>query len=578
MASGILVNVKEEVTCPICLELLTEPMSLDCGHTFCQACITVNSREFMIGQGESSCPVCRISYRPENMRPNRHVANIVEALREVKLSAQEEQERDLCVNHGEKLLLYCNKDKKIICWLCERSPEHRGHQIFLVEEIAQKNKEKLQAALDRLRAEQQEAEKLNDDLEEERTSRKDQIEQEQKSVQDYFKQLRGILASEEQKELQRLEKEAAENLDDLAQAESELAQQRKLLRDLISDLEHRLQGSTVEMLQDVKGIMERSKTFTLKKPKPLPMKQRRVLQAPDLGGMLQVFNELTDVQRYWGKEKSQYNEVTLSSSSFRILHFLLGLWYNNPGFPSQHPHMCYISSVSNTPQEPNQILPISHSFYSQNSLTMSQIKYVRFLTQPCNFSTVHVTLDPPKDKSNIVISEDRRQVRPVHFLFLRGDNEDYGVLGSPSITSGKHYWEVDVSQKRAWIMGVYKQTYLSLFLKQVRRESINKKPLCSRFQPKYGYWVIGLQNNSEYKAFVDSASSDPTTIPLFLSVPPNRVGVFLDYDAGTVSFFNVTNHGFLIYKFSSCFFSQKMFPYFNPMKCSAPMTLCSPGS
>ncbi|XP_070281537.1 tripartite motif-containing protein 5-like isoform X2 [Myotis yumanensis] len=490
MASGILVNVKEEVTCPICLELLTEPMSLDCGHTFCQACITVNSREFMIGQGESSCPVCRISYRPENMRPNRHVANIVEALREVKLSAQEEQERDLCVNHGEKLLLYCNKDKKIICWLCERSPEHRGHQIFLVEEIAQKNKEKLQAALDRLRAEQQEAEKLNDDLEEERTSRKDQIEQEQKSVQDYFKQLRGILASEEQKELQRLEKEAAENLDDLAQAESELAQQRKLLRDLISDLEHRLQGSTVEMLQDVKGIMERSKTFTLKKPKPLPMKQRRVLQAPDLGGMLQVFNELTDVQRYW----------------------------------------------------------------------------------------VHVTLDPPKDKSNIVISEDRRQVRPVHFLFLRGDNEDYGVLGSPSITSGKHYWEVDVSQKRAWIMGVYKQTYLSLFLKQVRRESINKKPLCSRFQPKYGYWVIGLQNNSEYKAFVDSASSDPTTIPLFLSVPPNRVGVFLDYDAGTVSFFNVTNHGFLIYKFSSCFFSQKMFPYFNPMKCSAPMTLCSPGS
>ncbi|XP_006752668.1 PREDICTED: tripartite motif-containing protein 5, partial [Myotis davidii] len=172
MASGILMNVKEEVTCPICLELLTEPMSLDCGHTFCQACITAHSREFMIGRGESSCPVCRSTYQPETMRPNRHVANIVEALREVKLSPQEEQERDLCVDHGEKLLLFCNEDKKIICWLCERSPGHRGHQIFLVEEIAQKNKEKLRAALDRLKAEQQEAEKLNDDLEAERTSRK----------------------------------------------------------------------------------------------------------------------------------------------------------------------------------------------------------------------------------------------------------------------------------------------------------------------------------------------------------------------------------------------------------------------
>ncbi|XP_015423518.1 PREDICTED: tripartite motif-containing protein 5 isoform X2 [Myotis davidii] len=497
MASGILVNMKEEVTCPICLELLTEPMSLDCGHTFCQACITTNNRGSMIGQGKSSCPVCRITYQPENMRPNRHVANIVEALREVKLSLQEEQKRDLCVHHGEKLVLFCQEDEKIICWLCERSQEHRGHHTFLMEEIAQEYKEKLQAALDRLRAEHQEGEKLDDNLEEERTSKKDQIEHELKSVQDYFKQLRGILASEEQKELQRLEKEAAENLDDLAQAESELAQQRKLLRDLISDLEHRLQGSAVEMLQRQKFrgmwiyfVVSRSKTFTLKKPKTLPMKQRRVLQAPDLGGMLQVFNELTDVRRYW----------------------------------------------------------------------------------------VHVTLDTPMDKSNIAISEDRRQVTPVHFLFLRSNDEDCGVLGSPSITSGKHYWEVDVSQKRDWIMGVYGKSFPSFSLKEVQRESLNRKPFCSRFQPKYGYWVIGLENHSEYKIFVDSAYADSTTLTLYLSVPPRRVGVFLDYDAGTVSFFNVTNHGFLIYKFSSCSFSQKMFPYFNPMKCTAPMTLCSPGS
>ncbi|XP_054581155.1 tripartite motif-containing protein 5-like isoform X1 [Eptesicus fuscus] len=493
MASGILVNIKEEVTCPICLELLTEPMSLDCGHTFCQACITANNRESMIGQ-DSSCPVCRISYQPENLRPNRHVTNIVEALREVKLSPQEEQKRDLCVQHGERLLLFCKEDEKIICWLCERSQEHRGHHTFLMEEVAQKYKEKLQAALDRLRAEQQKAEKLEDDLEEERTSKKDQIENELKSVQDCFKHLRGILASEEQKELQRLEKEAAENLDDLAQAERELAQQRKLLRDLISDLEHRLQGSTVEMLQGVDKINYRYETFTLQKPKTLSMKQRRVFQAPDLRGMLQVFNELTDVRRYW----------------------------------------------------------------------------------------VHVTLDPPTDKSNIVISADRRQVKSIYYyrpyLYLKGNSEDFGVLGSPPITSGKHYWEADVSDKYAWVLGVYgvkcPDSNMMDFEKQVKR----RRHVCSQYQPKYGYWVIGLQNHSEYKAFVDSASSDPMTLTLFLSVPPCRVGVFLDYDDGTVSFFNVTNDSFLIYKFSSCSFPQKMFPYFNPMKCPSPITLCSPGS
>ncbi|CAK6449104.1 unnamed protein product [Pipistrellus nathusii] len=492
MASGVLVNIKEEVTCPICLELLTEPMSLDCGHTFCQVCITANNSESMKGQ-ESSCPVCRISYQPENLRPNRHVANIVEALGEVKLSPKEEQKRDLCVRHGERLLLFCKEDGKIICWLCERSQEHRGHQTFLVEEIAPEYKEKLQAALDRLRAEQQKAEKLEDDLAEERTSKMDQIENELKSVQDSFEQLRGILASEEQKELQRLEKEGAENLDDLAQAESELAQQQKLLRDLISDLEHRLQGSTVEMLQNVKDTMKRSETFTLQKPKTLSTKQRRVFQPFDLRGMLEPFKELTDVRRYW----------------------------------------------------------------------------------------VNVTLDPPTDKSNIIISADQRQVKPAFYLktlhlYQKGYYEDFSVLGSLPITSGKHYWEADVSDKYAWVLGVCAVKRFSGF--KLTEFLIQCRNVYSQYQPKYGYWVIGFQNHSEYKAFVDSDSSDPMTIPLFLSVPPRRVGVFLDYDAGTVSFFNVTANGFLIYKFSSCSFSQKMAPYFRPMEGTDPMTLCSPGS
>ncbi|XP_014397487.1 PREDICTED: tripartite motif-containing protein 5 [Myotis brandtii] len=386
MASGILMNVKEEVTCPICLELLTEPMSLDCGHTFCQACITANNRESMIGQGESSCPVCRISYQPENLRPNRHVANIVEALREVKLSPQEEQKRDLCVHHGEKLLLFCQEDEKIICWLCERSPEHRGHHTFLIEEIAQKNK-------------------------------------------------------------------------------------------------------------DVKGTVKRSKTFTLKKPKTLSRKLRKVFQAPDLRGILETFNELADVRRSW----------------------------------------------------------------------------------------VHVTLDPPTDKSDIIISADRRQVKSAfylrtHYLYQKDNDEDDGVLGSPPITSGKHYWEVDVSNKYAWVLGVYGEECLDSNMMDFVKQDKKHQHVWSQYQPKYGYCVIGLKNHSEYKAFVDIASSDSTTLNLYLSVPPRRVGVFLDYDAGTVSFFNITNHGFLIYKFSSCSFSQKMFPYFNPMKCTAPMTLCSPGS
>lgn len=78
---------------------------------------------------------------------------------------------------------------------------------------------------------------------------KNQIQNERHSVHDGFKQLRGILDSEEQRELQKLKKEEGEALHYLAEAENELVQQKQLVKVLISDLERRLKGSKMEMLQ-----------------------------------------------------------------------------------------------------------------------------------------------------------------------------------------------------------------------------------------------------------------------------------------------------------------------------------------
>lgn len=139
MTSAVLVDIRDEVTCPICLELLTEPLSIDCcGHSFCQACITGNSDKLVLNpEGKSSCPVCRTAYQPGNLRPNRHLAIIVKRLREVVLAPGKQLEVILCAVHGEKLQLFCKEDGKLICWLCERSQEHHGHHTFLMEEVAQ---------------------------------------------------------------------------------------------------------------------------------------------------------------------------------------------------------------------------------------------------------------------------------------------------------------------------------------------------------------------------------------------------------------------------------------------------------
>ncbi|XP_069327206.1 E3 ubiquitin-protein ligase TRIM34-like [Eulemur rufifrons] len=488
MASAILPNVQKEVTCAICLNLLTEPLSLGCGHSLCQACVTVNDEEAVTGPGATSgCPVCGTRYSAGNLWTNRHLAKIVERLREVELSPDYGKKRDLCDRHGEKLLLFCKEDGKVICWLCERSQEHRGHHTFLMEELVNECQEKLQAVLKRLRKEQQEAEKLEADIREERTSWKYQVQTERQRIQAEFNQLRSILNSEEQRELQRLEEEEKMTLDNLAEAEDELAQQRQLLKELISELELRGQWSTVELLQDRSGIMKWSEIWMLKKPKAISKKLKTVFHAPDLSGMLQGFRELTDVRCYW----------------------------------------------------------------------------------------VDITLNPVNLNLNLVLSEDQRQVLSVPIWPVKFYN--YGILGSQYFYSGKHYWEIDVSKKTAWILGVYCRTR-SRNIKFGVRKNTNHKNVYSRYRPIFGYWVIGLQNKFKYSAFEDSSSSDPEILTLSMTVPPHRVGVFLDCEAGTVSFFNVTNYGSLIYKFSQCCFSQPAYPYFNPWNCPAPMTLCPPSS
>nr|XP_023396370.1 tripartite motif-containing protein 5-like isoform X1 [Loxodonta africana]XP_023396371.1 tripartite motif-containing protein 5-like isoform X1 [Loxodonta africana]XP_023396372.1 tripartite motif-containing protein 5-like isoform X1 [Loxodonta africana]XP_023396373.1 tripartite motif-containing protein 5-like isoform X1 [Loxodonta africana]XP_023396374.1 tripartite motif-containing protein 5-like isoform X1 [Loxodonta africana] len=250
MASKILVNLEEGATCPICLELLMEPISLDCGHSFCQACITADNKKSMVSQEkESSCPVCRIKYQPGNLRSNQHLASMVERLKEVKMSLEKEEKENYCVHHGEKLRLFCKLDGKFICWLCERSQEHHGHPTFLVEEVVPEYQKNLQAAFESLSKEQKKAEKWKADLREERDSWKKYIQTERQSVRENFSQLRSILDNEEQKELEELKSEEESVMQNLSEAENELGQQSDDVKKLMSDLQHRLQGTTMEMLQ-----------------------------------------------------------------------------------------------------------------------------------------------------------------------------------------------------------------------------------------------------------------------------------------------------------------------------------------
>ncbi|KAM9666583.1 E3 ubiquitin-protein ligase TRIM38 isoform 4-T4 [Trichechus inunguis] len=139
-------KMKEEATCSICLNLMVDPVSISCGHSYCRLCIEgfLENVSHTQPQQEFLCPQCRAPFQMASLRPNKQLGNLIEAIKEINCEM-------VCEEHGEQLHLFCEDDGQLICWRCERAPQHKGHTTALVEDVSQGYKEKLQKVVTNLR-------------------------------------------------------------------------------------------------------------------------------------------------------------------------------------------------------------------------------------------------------------------------------------------------------------------------------------------------------------------------------------------------------------------------------------------
>uniref|UniRef100_A0A8D2IVM1 Zinc finger protein RFP-like n=1 Tax=Varanus komodoensis TaxID=61221 RepID=A0A8D2IVM1_VARKO len=127
----LLKELCDEATCSICLEYFKDPVMLDCGHNFCQACLARCWGETARG---FSCPQCRETAQQRSIRSNWQLANMIEILRKLEEDSRREGALGVCERHREPLKLFCRDDAAAICVVCDRSKEHREHSVIPIEE------------------------------------------------------------------------------------------------------------------------------------------------------------------------------------------------------------------------------------------------------------------------------------------------------------------------------------------------------------------------------------------------------------------------------------------------------------
>uniref|UniRef100_A0A671RUY0 B30.2/SPRY domain-containing protein n=1 Tax=Sinocyclocheilus anshuiensis TaxID=1608454 RepID=A0A671RUY0_9TELE len=161
------------------------------------------------------------------------------------------------------------------------------------------------------------------------------------------------------------------------------------------------------------------------------------------------------------------------------------------------------------------------------------------------FSTVNVILDADMAHPRLIVSDDGKQVRNGNRKQKGVDEQKdrfdqyLGVLGKNGFSSGCFYFEVQVKGQTEWYLGV-------------TRESVSRKGWI-RLSPMNGYWTVTLRDGG-YWAY------ESYHVSLSLSVNPQRVGVFVDYEKGLVYFYDVESM-YHIYSYTNQSFNEKLYPF-----------------
>ncbi|XP_046707464.1 E3 ubiquitin-protein ligase TRIM39-like [Silurus meridionalis] len=510
---------EEQLLCSICLDVFTDPVTTPCGHNFCKSCLT---RCWEKSQ-HCYCPLCKEKFtkKPE-LKINTTLREVADHFKKKSVPDKPEVLCDVCTGEKVKAVKSC-----LDCGLtfCKSHLEPHNHVprlkkhklinpvVNLEDYICQKHEKPLelfcrddQTCVCQFCTEGDHKNHNTVPIEEESRERKTQLGKTQTGVQ--------------------------QNI----QARMKKIKEIKYSVELCKRNTEKEKADSVEVFTALIRSIERSQAELLKL---MEEKQKAaVMQAEGL--IKELEQEVTVLQRKDTElEKLSHTEDHLHLLQVNSSMFSLPLNNNwtEISINTDLNEDTLKTSLSQLQQSLNEKLNKT----LDNKLKEAELKRIQQYA-------VDVTLDPDTANTYLILSADGKQVTCGNEWQKLPDTPQrftkYGiVLGKQSFSSGRFYYEVQVRGKTAWDLGVV-------------RENINRKGEIT-LNPQNGFWVVILRNENQYKACTDPP------VPLVLREIVEKVGVFVDYEEGLVSFYNVNSRS-LIYSFTGQMFTEKLYPYFNP--------------
>ncbi|XP_035271053.1 tripartite motif-containing protein 16-like isoform X1 [Anguilla anguilla] len=553
MAEGGVLLDQDQLSCAICLDLLKDPVTISCGHSFCLGCIK-DCWDQDDHTGVYSCPQCRETFAPRPvLRKSTMLAEVVEKLKKTGLQAAPPAhcysgpgdvacdvctgrkrkavksclvclasycethlqphyespafkkhklvkatgnlQENICSHHDKLLEVYCRTDQQCICYLCTMD-EHRGHDT-------------VSAAA-------------------ERTEKQKQLGETQIKFQQRIQK--------REKELQDL-RQAVQSLKRSAQAAVEDSE--RIFTELIRSIERR-RSEVKELIRD--------------QEKAAVSRAERLLK--------RLEQEIAELRR----RDAELEQLSHTEDHIQFLQSCQSLCVP-PGledFPSitVSPHISFEAVRKSVSELKEQLEDFCKVELVKISESVKEVHAVEprtredFLQYSCQ-----LTLDPNTVNKRLRLSEGNREVTRVGQIQSYPDHPERfecrpQVLCREGL-SGRCYWEAEWSG-----VGVD----IAVSYKNICRKGLGDDCVLGRNNKS-----CSLCLNAFSYSFLHNNKSTEIPVP-----PSSKVGVYLDHRAGTLSFYRVSDTMTLLQRVQTTF-KQPLYPGFGVWRVGSSVKLCDLG-